>query len=104
MDEGPEQAGEPLVEAVEGAAAAAAPVEQAPVAIPPVEDVREFDWAAVREAVAPAAVRSRIRSTVEAFEALLDREGGPGLLFDRFRSDPGDRAIKVGEIGPEAPL
>ncbi|HEX8124548.1 MAG TPA: metallophosphoesterase [Allosphingosinicella sp.] len=91
--------------AVVQAAPAAAPAGgPAPVAIPAVEDVRELDWTAVREAVAPAAVRSRIRSTVEAFEALLDREGGGGLLFDRFRSDPRDRAIKVGELDPEAPL
>jgi hypothetical protein len=86
-------------------AAIAAPVEEpAPVAIPPVEDVRDLDWAAVGEAVAPNAVRSRLRSTVEAFEALLDREGGPGLLFDRHRADPRDQAIRIGEMDAETPL
>jgi hypothetical protein len=82
-------------------AAAAAP---APVAIPAVEDVRELDWAAVREAVAPAGLRARIRATVEAFEALLDREEGPGLLFDRDRADPRDQAIRVADMDPQAPL
>jgi hypothetical protein len=78
--------------------------EPVPVPIPPIEDVYELDWAAVREAAAPAAIRSRIRATVESFEALLDREEGPGLLFDRFRAGPGDQAIQVAKVDPEAPL
>lgn len=86
-------------------APAAAPSEApAPVAIPPVEDVRDLDWAAVREAVSPSAIRSRMRSTVEAFEALLDSEAGPWLMFDDHRAHAGDQAIKVAEIDPEAPL
>lgn len=68
------------------------------VAIPPVVDVGDLDWTAVREAVAPAGVRARMRATVEAFEALLDRADGPGLLFDVDRSVPADRAIHVGEV------
>ncbi len=84
-------------------AAVTAPVDAAPdapqpVALPPVEDVHELDWAAVRAAVSPAAVRARMRTTVEAFEALLDRADGPGLLFDRDRTNPSDRAIRVSEI------
>jgi hypothetical protein len=86
-------------------AAAAAPAEgPAPVGIPPVEDVRDLDWAAVAEAVSPSGIRSRMRSTVEAFEALLDGEMGPGLLFDDYRADAGDRAIQVAKVDPEAPL
>jgi hypothetical protein len=73
------------------------------IVIPPVVDVRDLDWTAVREAVAPASVRARMRGTVEAFEALLDRSDGPGLLFDLDRSVPADRAIRVGEVDP-APL
>jgi hypothetical protein len=93
------------MDAMGAQARAAAPPEQpAPVAIPPVEDVRDLDWAAVREAVSPSAIRSRMRSTVEAFEALLDGESGPGLLFDDHRADAGDQAIKVAEVDPEAPL
>ncbi|MDB5685050.1 MAG: hypothetical protein JWM75_2748 [Sphingomonas bacterium] len=73
------------------------------VAILPVEDVRALDWAAVGEAVSPAAIRARMRATVEAFEALLDRAGGPGLMFDGDRASPADRAIRVGEVDA-APL
>jgi hypothetical protein len=68
------------------------------IAIPPVVDVRDLDWTAVREAVAPAGVRARMRTTVEAFEALLDRADGLGLLFDLDRSVPADRAIRVGKV------
>jgi hypothetical protein len=73
------------------------------VEIPPVQDVRYLDWAAVRAAVSPTDVRARMRATVEAFEALLDRADGPGLLFDDDRAGPADRAIRVGEVD-EAPL
>jgi hypothetical protein len=73
------------------------------IAIPPVVDIRDLNWTAVREAVAPSGVRARMRETVEAFEALLDRADGPGLLFDVDRSVQADRAIRVGEVDP-APL
>jgi hypothetical protein len=87
------------------AGADTAPAElPVPVAIPPIEDVRDLDWSAIRAAVSPSAIRSRIRATVEAFEALLDREEGPGLLFDRDRASPRDQAIKVGPLDPAAPL
>jgi hypothetical protein len=89
-------------------AAAGADTEPAelpvPVAIPPIEDVRDLDWSAIRATVSPSAIRSRIRATVEAFEALLDREEGPGLLFDRDRSYPRDQAIKVGQLDSSTPL
>ena len=39
-----------------------------------------------------------MRDTVEAAEALLDRAGGPGLLFDSDRTHVGDRAIRVAEV------
>ena len=99
MDELTEAAAEP----VDGAAGQRRE-EPAPVAIPPVEDVRELDWAAVAGAVSPAGIRARMRPTVEAFEALLDGEQGPGLLFDSYRTDPGDQAIQVGALDPGAPL
>lgn len=113
MGEPPEAAAEPEAGPVEGCvldaigveAAPPAPAEEpAPVPIPPVEDVRDLDWSAVRDAVSPNAIRSRIRATVEAFEALLDREGGPGLLFDEYRADPRDQAIQVDVVDPAAPL
>jgi hypothetical protein len=64
-----------------------------PVTVPPVVD-----------AVAPTAIRARMRATVEAFEALLDRAEGPGLLFDGDRAEAGDRAIRVAAIDPATPL
>jgi hypothetical protein len=45
-----------------------------------------------------------MRSTVEAVEALLDNEQGLGLLFDSHRSSVSDRAIRVEELDPAAPL
>jgi hypothetical protein len=94
---------------LEGKQAGAPPVEEKPAdalpieaqatppppAVPPVVDVRDLDWAAIRAAVDAPALRARMRSVVERMEALLDRAGGPGLLFDADRSHAGDRAIRV---------
>jgi hypothetical protein len=41
---------------------------------------------------------------LDALEALLDREGGPGFLFDADRATPDDRAIAVATLDDEAPL
>jgi hypothetical protein len=65
---------------------------------PPILDVinvDDLDWAAVRQAVDPDAVCARIRPIVEAMEALLDRSGGPGMLFDAERAGAGDKAVRV---------
>jgi hypothetical protein len=78
--------------------------EPSPPPIPPVVDVEDLDWAAVRDAVAAPVVRARIRDTVERMEALLDRESGPGLLFDADRASPTDRAIHVAALSDDAPL
>ncbi|WP_375457741.1 metallophosphoesterase [uncultured Enterovirga sp.] len=64
-------------------------------------DVTELDWAAIRARVDPPAIRARMRATVEGVEALLDRAGGPGMLFDPDRANPSDRAIQV-KAGAEA--
>lgn len=74
------------------------------VAIPSAKDVHDLDGAALRLAVDPPAIRSRMRGAVEAMEALLDRAGGPGLLFDRDRSHEDDRAIRVEAINAAVPL
>jgi hypothetical protein len=92
----------PVSDIVADEPAAAAAI--APATIPSVVDIRDLDWAAVREAVAPSAIRARMRATVEAFEALLDRAAGPGLLFDSDRADADDRAIQVSAIDPATPL
>jgi hypothetical protein len=92
------------------AAAEPGPVPDAPAAAPPdppctlpVVPVTDLDWDAVLQAVDPAAVRARMRDTVERMEALLDGADGPGLLFDADREDADDRAIRVTAV-PQDPL
>jgi hypothetical protein len=46
-------------------------------------------------AVDPDAVRARLAGTLDRVEALLDRDGGPGFLFDDDRATPDDQAIRV---------
>jgi hypothetical protein len=74
-----------------------------PVALP-VLDVRDLDWQVVRHAVDPQGVRARRRAIVESMEALLDKAGGPGLLFDADRTHESDRAIKVSAMDAASPL
>lgn len=74
-----------------------------PPALPPVVDVT-LDWDAVHARVDPGAVRARMRDTVERLESLLDRDGGPGLLFDADREGPHDRAIRVAHLDDARPL
>ena len=81
-----------------------APEVVPPPAIQPVAELEDLDWDAVRAAVAPSAVRARIRRTVDRLEQLLDREGGPGLLFDWDREHPTDRAIRIDALDETAPL
>ena len=75
-----------------------------PPALPPIIDVDWLDWDAVRAAVAPAAIRARLRDTVMRMEELLDRSGGPGLLFDADRADPTDRAIRINALDEDETL
>jgi hypothetical protein len=91
-------------------AAAAAPGDAGDVAespepppIPAICDVFDLDWAAVGDAVDPAVIRARIRPIVEAMETLLDRAGGPGMLFDADRADGRDQAFQV-SAPVDAPL
>ncbi|WP_260596612.1 metallophosphoesterase [Sphingomonas endolithica] len=85
--------------------AANAPIDPpAAAGVLPVVDAYDVDWAAVHSSVSPTAVRARMRTTVEAFEALLDRADGPGLLFDADRAEAADRAIQVSALDPAAPL
>lgn len=68
--------------------------DPAPAFLPAVE-VRELDWQLIRTAVDAKAIRARMRAAVERMETLLDRVGGPGMLFDDDREHAGDRAIQV---------
>jgi hypothetical protein len=69
---------------------------------PPVVDVRDLDWEALRAAVAPAQLRARMRPIVEAMESLLDLAEGPRMMFDAHRQDPHDRVIRVPADAPAA--
>jgi hypothetical protein len=84
------------------------PVVDAPtsaISTPPsVVEVRELDWQAVRQAVDPSAVRTRMRVAVEQMEILLDRRGGPGMLFVSEREHAGDRALRVSATANASPL
>jgi hypothetical protein len=69
-----------------------------------VVDVTDLDWDAVRRAADPAPVRARLAAALDRLEALLDREGGPGFLFDADRAGPDDRAVRVAALDDARPL
>jgi Calcineurin-like phosphoesterase len=73
-------------------------------ATPPVVDVTDLDWLGVRDRVIASTTRAHLRDVVERMEALLDRDGGPRLLFDEDRTDANDKAICVSHLEPDAPL
>ena len=75
-----------------------------PPPVPAVVDVDWLDWTTIRAAVDPDGIRTRMRDIVERFESLLDRSGGPGLLFDDDRRDHDDRAINVSAVDETVPL
>jgi len=106
--EEPEVAGgapaDPVCAEPPAAAQDAPPPRQPPAPLPVIEDVHDLDWEKVRQAVARTLDRSRLRGTVERFEALLDQEGGPGFLFDSDRADARDQAIKVAHVDEATPL
>jgi hypothetical protein len=78
-------------------------VDQAPVA-DSVIGVRDLDWEAIRRAVDRPAIAARMSGSVERLEALLERDGGPGMLFDADRTDPSDRAIRIAAVSETDPL
>jgi hypothetical protein len=85
------------------------PSDAAPTAImaqPPLQivDVEHLDWQAVRNAANPSSIRSNMRSTVERMEVLLDKAGGPGMLFDKDRTDPANKVVQVSDLNTESPL
>ena len=111
IESGPDATGpEPFVDCVTAPVGEVVPpAEKAqltpePVAIPPVRDVRDLDWAAIRNKVAPPEIRARMHHAVGGMEMLLDRAGGAGFLFDTERSTPEDRAIQVKQRATPAPL
>jgi hypothetical protein len=79
-------------------------LESSSIPTPPPVEVCDLDWTGVRQAVNTPAIRARMREVVEGMEALLDRVGGPCLLFDSDRADPADRAIRVSETNAAGPI
>ncbi|MET0388315.1 MAG: metallophosphoesterase [Polyangiales bacterium] len=75
-----------------------------PPATLPVVEVRELDWPAIRKQVDADAIRARMHVAVERMETLLDRAGGPGMLFDNDRAHAADRAIRVSSLDEAGPL
>ena len=85
------------------------PSDAAPVALMvqdtlQIVEVKDLDWWTIRDAVSPSSVRANMRSTVERMETLLDRAGGPGMLFDSDRADPADKVIQVSAMDTASPL
>jgi hypothetical protein len=108
---GPDATGpEPFVDCVTAPAGEVEPPEEKaqltpePVAIPPVRDVRDLDWAAIRNRADPTEIRARMHHAVGGMEMLLDRAGGAGFLFDTDRTTLEDRAIQVKQRATTAPL
>jgi calcineurin-like phosphoesterase family protein len=73
-------------------------------AAPPVMEVRELDWQAIRQTVDASTVRARMPAAVQGMEALFERAAGPGLLFDSDRTHAADRAIRVSVEEGAGPL
>ncbi len=74
-----------------------------PPLIPPVVDIHDLDWESIGASLDPAALRARMRETVEQLEALLDSTSGMRMLFDDDRENSSDRALKVTQLA-DAPL
>ena len=70
----------------------------------PVVAVHGLDWQAIRNAASASAIRARMHTAVETMERLLDKSGGPGMLFDADRADDSDRVIQVSATVSKNPL
>ena len=95
--------------AVEGSVEAAPPAPTAETLGAAAEtlavvEVRDLDWPAIRRAVDAPAIRVRAPEVLEQMEKLLDRAGGPGMLFDADRAHAGDRAVRVAALELTEPL
>jgi hypothetical protein len=104
----PVAAGGPIAAALEASLAEEeSAVEPTPPSVPPtlrVVDVTDLDWPGIRDRVRAAVTRAHLRDVVERMETLLDRDGGPRLLFDDDRTDANDRAIRVSQLEADVAL
>jgi Calcineurin-like phosphoesterase len=74
-----------------------------PALAPTVVEV-DVDWDAITRALDAGLIRARMSETVQKLETLLDRAGGPGLLFDTDREHAADRAVRISEVDDDGPL
>lgn len=72
-----------------------------PPPIPPVVDVHDLDWNHIAASLEPAALRARMRETVERLESVLDSECGLSMLFDDHRENASDKALLLGDLSDE---
>jgi hypothetical protein len=63
-------------------------------------EVREMDWAAVRDAVVSPISGERAERIIARMEERLAGRGPLGLAFEEYATGPDDRAIQVGETWP----
>jgi hypothetical protein len=76
-----------------------------PPPVPPAVEVIDLDWSALRDRIDIDSVRRRMPAIVSRMEDLLERSAGGGmLLFDSDRMCPGDKAVRVAQIGTQDPL
>ena len=70
--------------------------------IPPVIDVTDLDWEAIRAAVIARRTVLPVAAVVERLEQML--ASPPAMMFDAFRSSADDRAIHVMALDDDPPL
>lgn len=97
-----DHAGAPAsVQASTGAPLAEADAEHPQRPFPPVVEIDDLDWGALREFVGGGDIRARIGTTVEGMEAFLDGPPRP-MLFDAYRGFTHDRVIHIAGAGDTA--
>jgi hypothetical protein len=74
-------------------------IPQAPTILPPI-DVFDLDWHAIHKRALNPEQLQRIAELVQPLESSVDRPDSLRLLFDRDRSNPADRAIKISHEQP----
>ena len=83
---------------------AALPAAKPAPPVLPVVEVTDLDWKALRDSIDAGGVRRRMRRSISGTEDLLERSTDAGMLFDADRAFPGDKAIRVTQVGKENPL
>jgi hypothetical protein len=74
-------------------------IPQSPIILPPI-DVFDLDWYSIHERALNAGQLQHIAEIVQSLESSLTEPDALHLLFDKDRSDPADRAIKISHEQP----